>query len=315
MRPSLETDSDGPVTRPKLKVIIALFAVLLVLMKRLLLKRKRAAAPPPAVSKEMVMDLADGDPYAAQNDYEVRKRSLLDSESRVAWDADATASASPAEKRAQIIAFKIREDERRSLFGNVATEAIPGSDTRDMGGQFLTNKERILKSNIYRMAQRMPKGCHLHLHFNAELMEPNDFIQQAQKNPNMYVRSTRRILTESDFDEAEIVFNVLPSSTVEADIFKSAYNPEFRAPGATPWMKWNTFRAAFYGWRRNHKNSRIEKHPEEWIRGKLVLTEQEVYGINQTTNGYVQLQTAGPQLTFTESGPGSTRQPGASKGS
>ena len=280
MRPSLEPGSDGLVTRPNLKVIIALFAGLLVLMKRLFLKRKRAAAPPTAVSKEMMMDLADGDPYAAQVDYDARKSGLLDSESRVAWDATARATASAAEMRAQTIAFKIREDERVSLFGNVATEAIPGSDTRDMGGQFLTNKERILKSKIFYMAEKMPKGCHLHLHFNAELHTPDDFIEKAQENPNMYVRSTRPILTEPDYDEAEIVFNVLPSSTVQADIFNHAYDPEFRAPGAKPWMKWSKFRTAFY--RRRRVN------PEKWIIRKLVLTEEEVYGISQTTNGYAQ---------------------------
>jgi adenosine deaminase CECR1 len=282
MRPGLESDSDGLVTRPNLKGIIALFAGLLVLMRRLFLKRKRAAPPPTAVSKEMVMDLADGavvdgDPYAAQSDYEERKRSILESENRDAWDAAARLSASAAEKRAQIIAFKIREDERVNLFGNVASEAIPTSDTRDMGGQFLTNKDRIKLSKIYRMAQEMPKGCHLHLHFNAELMEPDDFIKQAQKNPNMYVRSTRPIVSDSDYDEAEIVFNVLPSSTVEADIFDAGYRPEFRKPGAKPWMKWSSFRAAFY--------SRRSEDPEKWIRRKLVLTEEEVYGINQTTNG------------------------------
>jgi adenosine deaminase CECR1 len=282
MRPNLESERDGLVTRPSLKVIIALFAGLLLLMRRLLLKRKRAAAPPTAVSKEMVMDLADGaagdsDPYAAQNDYDLRKNTLLETESRAAWDAAARSSATAAEKRAQTIAFKIREDERVSLFGNVASESIPGSDTRDMGGQFLTNKDRITKSKIYRMAQEMPKGCHLHLHFNAELMEPNDFIEQAKKNPNMYVRSTRPIITDLDYDEAEIVFNVLPSSTVEANIFSPLYKPDFRSPGATPWMKWSNFITAF--------KSRRNDDPEKWIRRKLVLTEEEVYGISQTTNG------------------------------
>jgi adenosine deaminase CECR1 len=282
MRPSQEPESDGLVTRPNLKVIIALFAGLLVLMKRLFLKRKRAAAPPTAVGKEMLLDLTGGDPYAAQTDYEARKRTLLDSESRVAWDAAAIATASPAEKRAQDIAFNIREDERVSLFGNVATEAIPSGESRDMGGQFLTNKDRILQSRIYRMAQQMPKGCHLHLHFNAELMVPDEFIKQAQKNPNMYVRSTRPIVKDVDYDESEIVFNVLPSSTLEADIFSLTYNPEFRAPGAMPWMKWSSFRTAFY--RRRRQN------PEDWIKGKLVLAEEDVYGISQTTNGYVRDQ-------------------------
>lgn len=219
----------------------------------------------------------DNDPYAAQDDYDARKLNLLETESREAWDASARRTASAAENRAQTIAFKIREDERISLFGNVASEAIPGSETRDMGGQFLTNKDRINESKIYYMAQKMPKGCHLHLHFNAELMIPDEFIELAKENPNMYVRSTKAILKESDYDQAEIVFNVLPSSTAEANIFNARYKPDFRSPGAKPWMKWSKFRDVF-------KIKRNEE-PERWIRQKLVLTEDEVYGIHQTTNG------------------------------
>lgn len=209
-------------------------------------------------------------------DYEERKRILLDFENNRAWDATAKTTATPAEMRAQTIAFKIREDERASLFGNIASEAIPGPETRDSGGQFLTNKDRINKSKIYKIAQEIPKGCHLHLHFNAELMEPDDFIEQATKNPNMYIRSTQPLVKDSDYDQTEMVFNVLPSNTVEADIFGD-YNPDFRSPGAQPWMKWSTFRDVF--------QSKRKESPEEWIKRKLVLKEEEVYDIRQTTNG------------------------------
>jgi adenosine deaminase CECR1 len=171
---------------------------------------------------------------------------------------------------------KIREDERVNLFGNVASEAIRAETTRDMGGQFLTNKERIGQSKLYEIAKEMPKGMHLHIHFNAEL-QPDILIDKSRENPCMFIRSTQPLLQDKDYDETEMVFSVLPSSTRTVDIFSSNYNPEFRAPGSTPWMRWSTFREEF--------DKRRREKTEDWIKTKLILSEHEVYDSKQTTNG------------------------------
>jgi hypothetical protein len=38
------------------------------------------------------------------------------------------------ELRADTIIREIRKFERREIFGNIATESVPGSNTKDMGG-------------------------------------------------------------------------------------------------------------------------------------------------------------------------------------
>jgi adenosine deaminase CECR1 len=235
-------------------------------------------APPPVVLEVFSKNISNLDD--AKKDYERRRKDLLEREAKNAWDRDARANATDVERKAGNIIWLIREHERDNLFGNIASEAIPHPDTLDMGGQFLSNKDRVVnKSLLYKIAVRMPKGCHLHLHFNAELA-PMVLIREASRQPNMFIRSTQPILKDEDYTETEIVFNVMPSDTPTVDIWSKDYNPDFRSPGATPWMKWTEFRDEF-----RRRRPVGENDPEEWIRAKMVLNEDEVYGKEQTTNG------------------------------
>ena len=245
--------------------------------------------------------------------YDKERRSLLEQEEETSWYRKKKLSASDNEKEAAEIVCIIREDERDNYFGNRASEAIPGPETLDMGGQFLTNRERIEGSKVYRISKRMPKGAHLHLHFNAEL-EPERLLQEARKVPNMYIRSTQPLLTEDDLAKTEMVFNVIPDDTKSSNVFLSTYNPEWKAKGSQPWMRWSDFREEF-DLRFHHltekdtakqktavqpnnvqKNGADEadadKDPpiglesaEVWLKRKMVLSEDEAYGISQTVNG------------------------------
>ena len=217
----------------------------------------------------------------SRKNFERFKGQIYAKESTGAWDRQAKLSASDIERKAATIVWKIREDERDNLFGNKASEAVPGPDTLDMGGQFLTNKKRVeTGSRLFNIAKEMPKGCHLHLHFNAEL-DCQELIRKARELPdNMFIRSTEPILSEEDYKQTELVFNVMPASTPTADIFAPDYNPTWRAPDAKPWMRWADFRAEF-----NKRWPKIDA--EDWIREKMVLSEDEVYSSWQTVNGYV----------------------------
>ncbi|KAK5148931.1 hypothetical protein LTR04_000302 [Oleoguttula sp. CCFEE 6159] len=214
--------------------------------------------------------------------YEVSKQELLHAEFDSAWYSRAKTNATPAETQAAEVVFRIREHERENLFGNRPGEALPELKTRDMGGQFLTNRRRIEDSRLFRIAQGMPKGCHLHIHFNSEL-QPDVLLQKARTmEKTMFVRSTRPLRTPTDYEEAEMVFNVLPEDTATSNIFSRKYNPDFKAPGSSPWMKWSTFRTHF------PLESEVAKHSsgvEDWIKTKMVITEEDTYDPHQTHNG------------------------------
>lgn len=211
--------------------------------------------------------------------FERSRKRVLERERIDAWDREARESASEIEIRANNVVWKFREDERDNLFGNRASEAIPGPDTLDMGGQFLTNLQRIeQRSRVFDIAKSMPKGMHLHLHFNAEL-DSRKLIEKARELPdNMFIRSTQPLISEKDYSETELVFNVLPANTATADCFSPEYKPAWRTPEARPWMKWTDFREEL-------KKRRPDIDAEEWVRDKMVLNEEEVYGISQTVNG------------------------------
>lgn len=217
----------------------------------------------------------------ARKDFERKRSRILGDESANAWDREAVVSASENERKAANIVRIIREDERDNLFGNKATEALPGPETLDMGGQFLTNLERIeTKSRVFKIAQEMPKGMHLHLHFNAEL-DSRKLITKAGELPhNMFIRSTQPLLSDKNYAETELVFNVMPANTPTADCFSPEYQPAWRTPEARPWMRWTDFREEL-------KKRRPKLDAETWIRDKMVLNQEEVYGISQTVNGYV----------------------------
>lgn len=121
--------------------------------------------------------------------------------------------------------------------GNLPSEAVPGPKVRDMGGQFLPNRCRIERSRVFDIARHMPKGCHLHIHFNTELPPEKLLLHARWLQDTMFVRTTQPLLKKEDFEKAEIVFNVMPKTTVTASIFSIEYNSDIKAKGANPWMR------------------------------------------------------------------------------
>jgi adenosine deaminase CECR1 len=239
-------------------------------------------------------------------DYAERHAGLLREEAEHGWDRR-VGPQDKAEQRAATIIREIREYERKVLFGNLASEALPGPETRDMGGQFLTNKKRIeTKSKLYEIAREVPKGALLHLHFNAEL-DPEQLLKQARETKNMYIRSTRPLLEGIDFQQTEMAFDVLDPSKVkpEVDLFSRDYpgdatNWKYEPSKWRVWMLWKHFREEFeenFSMQDNNEVVRKKTQDcsepgqttlglaEKWLKSKMVLSEKDVYARKQTVNG------------------------------
>lgn len=253
--------------------------------------------------------------------YTKKHNDLLALEDETAWDREVKpkiTSRSPddrLERKADAIIRAIREYERRVTFGNLPSEAIPGPETLDMGGQFLTNKDRIeKKSMLYKIAHHVPKGALLHLHFNAELY-PERLLKEARTMDNMYIRSIQPLDKREHLDVTEVVFNVMDEDEVEkgVNIFSPTYPgtatnwklPEWKF---RVWMKWSDFQKEFD--ERYNKDfpgpgfdemSNLPEMPEDhtcgsevrvklnraekWLYSKMVLSPEEAYGPTQTVNG------------------------------
>ncbi|OAL05367.1 Metallo-dependent hydrolase [Phaeosphaeriaceae sp. SRC1lsM3a] len=250
----------------------------------------------------------------AINKYNDNYAKLLRSERETAWDRAAWSANDQEEQHAANVIREMREYERRVVFGNLASEAIPGTETRDMGGQFLTNKERINhESLLFQIARKVPKGGLLHVHFNSEL-HPERLLERARLIDNIYIRSIRPLLSQKDLDETEMVFNVLDNDQVEKGV--SIFSPTY--PGnatnwKTPewtwkvWQPWKDFQKEFESKfpgkyldqpkevspvgstccsEPAEPGSEVELSPaEKWLKSKMVLSEEEAYGFTQTVNG------------------------------
>lgn len=234
------------------------------------------------------------------------REDLVNTEMEQSWDADAKRTATKNEERAAIIVRGLREFERRKVFGNIASEIVPSPNTRDMGGQFLTNKAMIENKSLLFMdiAKEVPKGALLHLHFNAEL-NPELLLEQARDMANMFVWSNRPLLEPEDLEETEMMFKIMPANTKSNNIFSEEFKTEsdsWKKPESNDkvWMKWSEFMSIFRGkfgdeFEERHSeqdplNSAqkpIELQPaENWILQKMVLSEAEAYSPKQTVNGY-----------------------------
>jgi adenosine deaminase CECR1 len=252
--------------------------------------------------------------------YAVDRRKLLQAESEASWDRPAKETADNSEVMAGAIIKCIREYERANTFGNLPGEALPGPETLDMGGQFLTNKSRIeQQSKLFEIAKLVPKGTILHLHFNAEL-HPKRLLEEARKMKTMCIRSTQPIVTDKDLQETEMVFGVKPENTKFVSVFSAQYlgkGANWKDAKIEPliWMRWSDFRREFkrhYGDTYTTTKSNIintetlpnssvintetlpnssEQGPvdlepaENWLLQKMVLGEEEAYSPNQTVNG------------------------------
>ncbi|QIW95949.1 hypothetical protein AMS68_001467 [Peltaster fructicola] len=221
--------------------------------------------------------------------YQINRSKLLSHEEAESWDAKAKASASPSERQAQRIIFSIREHERidPKQFGDLPTEAIPDPSTRDLGGRFLVNKDRIDQSKLFAISQRAPKGAHLHLHFNSEI-KPEVLFPHARKLPNtMYVRTTGPLLSVADFATQEVVFCVQPETTPSANIYSIDYCPDFRETTNNPWMRWVDFQKHFPAEIVANVPDQLPglSPAEIWAREKMIVTTQTAYHSRQTHNG------------------------------
>ncbi|KAI6855644.1 Metallo-dependent hydrolase [Hortaea werneckii] len=154
-----------------------------------------------------------------------------------------------------------------------------------MGGQFLSNKCRIEQSSVFDISRHMPKGCHLHVHFNTEL-PPELLLSRARKlKDTMFVRTTRPLLAKGDFEKAEVVFNVMSNTTTSTNIFSMEYNPDVKAKSTSPWMRWTDFRSSFPHDLVYEERPKSLDDAECWAREKMALTAERVYSDKQTTNG------------------------------
>ncbi|KAK3381450.1 hypothetical protein B0H63DRAFT_524170 [Podospora didyma] len=176
------------------------------------------------------------------------------------------------------ILMKAKVLDRTEIYGKAnPRQGVAGQmHPRFPGDRFITNGDLIPQTRLYAICRKMPKGAHLHIHFNSNLL-PNVLLDIArEQTKNMYIMSTIP-LTEKNkyaFDRCEIQFSIVAKKDVAdkmGDIFKDTYQP-------LQYMSYSRFRQRF-----PRKLAGLDV--DEWLQKKLVFQEAETYSTLQTAAG------------------------------
>lgn len=208
-----------------------------------------------------------------------------------AFDHEVVATASKIERLAVELVRKIRAYDWETTYGKAYDAHGKPTGKRTEGEHFLGNVELINQTELMKIARKMPKGAHLHIHFNSCL--PARFlIRQARHIEAMYIRSTQPLTKVQNWDDSRISFMVMTrreathtkdSDGVEREvplgnIFQQDYVPN-------RWMLYKDFQANFKFPHENNPRLRGTKGAELWLERKMLISEEEAHGIHQTGRG------------------------------
>lgn len=217
------------------------------------------------------------------NDYARQRDSLVSRESVLAFDYLCRANASEVEVHANRVLQAVRKHDRENVYDKAPKRRGYGGQEhrRFEGDHFLYNADLIESTMLYRITQELPKGAHLHIHFNANLL-PEVLINIAKKMDRMFITSDVPLVTVGEdekspgyydrFHRCRLQFYTLgPNMEKPGNLF----DPKYSERGT---MRFKDFLKEF--------GEHYDKVTvDEWLRNKLVFHEEEAHGWLQTPEG------------------------------
>lgn len=213
-----------------------------------------------------------------------------------AFDARFINKSSKIEFQAARLVKKIISYDDENTYGKNSTKFVRGNGKRTRGEHFLGNCDLINQTKLIKVARKMPKGAHLHIHFNSCL--PAKFLlRQARDVAAMYIRSSLPLTSKYNMKAARISFQVM--SLHEATHILDAQGVEEYVPLANLWnedyvpFRWMPYRSFHSQFDPCNRVSRGEKRfglestllAESWLEKKLNFSEHEVHNSKQTGHG------------------------------
>lgn len=209
-------------------------------------------------------------------DYQKKREELRRREGALGFEYKLTSSASSKEQKVDQILQELKRDDNENLFAVQPKRKGWGGQLhpRFAGDHFISNKDLIDKSKVFKLARSIPKGAHLHIHFNACLL-PHVLLDIAKGMEQMYITSDLPLLEAEDYHNykrAKIQFSIMAQPASTGNLFDAGYKDRVGA------MKFKEFLAEFP--RRYPAGD-----PMLWLQEKLVFREEEAHGALQTVTG------------------------------
>ncbi|UKZ57364.1 hypothetical protein TrVGV298_011217 [Trichoderma virens] len=221
-------------------------------------------------------------PIPSIDEYDVLRKRTLAREQELSFDAHCRSRATHKEIRVDAIIRKVREHDDREVYASEPKRRGYQGQMHDRfaGDHFLGNVDIINKTDLFRIASKMPKGAHLHIHFNA-CLPPKVLLDIAKGMDRMFISSTLPLIRKAggedeygNFDKCEIQFSIM-SHEMEKKKPGNPFSAEY-IPSHT--MKFSDFLGQF-------SSHYTKATVDEWLLRKLLFDEQEAHNPFQTAAG------------------------------
>ncbi|KAI1504763.1 hypothetical protein F5X99DRAFT_405764 [Biscogniauxia marginata] len=195
---------------------------------------------------------------------------------------------------------------------------LAGADGREhrrfVGDHFSRNVDLIDNTDLFLIAQQMPKGAHLHIHFNSTLL-PKFLLDHAKEMENMYIWSDRQLVSRDNLANCKIEFSLrhfdtLWGGTEKADGLKLKKSKHGRITAHDehgPNLFSNDYKSGtemrYQYFRQQWESHRPLEHVDcdDWLTSKLVFSKEEVDAIYQPLN-YARAEESKEKVEAAESG-------------
>ncbi|KAJ4191353.1 hypothetical protein NW755_004536 [Fusarium falciforme] len=159
--------------------------------------------------------------------YLTGRSNLIAQEQKTRSDTSFKASLSPIAKRACDIVDRIRDHENATVWTPQVEEELSqaGNECLFPGMMFMLAKDRMERTDLWKIVRRMPKGALLHAHMDA--MVNFDFIlEELMKMPGMHMSSDLPLTTEAAREDAALKFRYRAKERTDGSIWEDSYEPE-----------------------------------------------------------------------------------------
>jgi adenosine deaminase CECR1 len=270
-----EPKPGGAVDTPPIDAVLDVPEDFLRDLRAVLEKGQVSRDTPLELTKELEGKLASYSEKKVE-EYDVLRQQGTLHEASLGFDFACTTKASKAEIDANKVLQELKENDIERFYAKAgARDGYAGQKhKRYYGDHFLSNVDIIEQTQLFALCRAMPKGAHLHIHFNANLL-PSVLLDIAKNMARMFIWSSTSLHQREAFDSCKLQFSIMNEAAVEERGAGNLFDPKYKEGHV---MQFKQF---------------LESYPDgaeaalNWLQSKLVFQEEEAHNVRQTQEGSV----------------------------
>ncbi|KAK3292643.1 uncharacterized protein B0H64DRAFT_377148 [Chaetomium fimeti] len=242
-------------------------------LRGLLEKSRPSEDAPFQVSGELGVKLAS---YAQQKmgTYDAMRQQSIRYEGSLGFDFIRTEMANDLEIRANRVLQRLKKNDIARFYETAPKKrGYRGQEhPRFYGDHFLSNADLIEQTQLFALCRAMPKGAHLHIHFNANLL-PSVLLGIAKDMERMFIWSNIALDRPEAYNLCRIQFSIMSEDTVVKRGKGDPFDENYQCGTV---MQFQEFREAYPGG---------QEAADQFLQSKLVFQEEEAHNLLQTPEG------------------------------